>query len=382
MAQQKRIPELKVVFDTNALFTGSASDLVNSAISQLITAYASPSDVTLSWHLPAVVVHEREYQMRTQGFSLLPSVQKLERLLGHNLNITEDIIATRVKEAIQRQLTELNLTVIDLDADVVSWEGVINSAIFREPPFEKGEKEKGFRDALIAESFMQLVANSPSTPRYCRLAMLTRDELLAAHLMERTQSNKNVKIFTDIKELRGLINTLVSEVKEELIEKVQPKAQEYFFVPQDKSTYYYQENVRDMVANKFREQLEQKAPNSHSRENGTWYISKPEFISKSGQRIKWSTRIDVQSRCYKREQGAEETEPTGLGLTGLRPSAGLARASLLRGLLAGQGELVADGRTTFEVVWSILVSTNLKFRNPRIEDIRFVEIDWTDKLGE
>lgn len=382
MAEQKRKPQLKVAFDTSALFTGSASDLVSAAIKTLVTSYSSASDIDITWHIPSIVVKEREYQMLTQGLALLPPIEKLERLLGHNLNITADIIRTRVKDAIRAQLEDLRFEPVEFKADDVKWSEVVEASVFRQPPFEAGEKEKGFRDALIAECFMQLVDSSPSTPRYCRVVMLTKDGLLASHLGERSRDKKNVKIFTDIKELRGLINTLVSEVKEELIEKVQPRAQEYFFVPNEKTAYFYTENVRDILSNQFKAELEQKAEGGQIRNNGTWYISKPEFLAKSGQRITWSTRVDVESKCYTQAESTEKTEPATVGLTGLRAPMGLARASLLRGLLAEKGDMVADGRTTFEVVWSVVVSTNLKFRNPKIEDLKFVEIDWTDKLGD
>jgi len=383
MTAKKRNPHVKVVFDTSALFTGSASDLVSSAIATLVRGYSVPSDVTLSWHLPSVVVQEREYQMSKAGQSLLPPIEKLERLLGHNLNITAEIINTRVKETIQRQLEDLKFELIEFNASDVIWEEMIEASLFRQPPFDSGEKEKGFRDALIAECFMQLVKASPSTPRYCRVVMLTKDGLLSSHLQERTRTNKNVKIFTDIKDLRGLINTLVSEVKEELIDKVQPKAQAFFFVPNNKDTYYFTENVRDTVSNQYKAELEQKAPGSDIRDNGTWYISKPEFLSKSGQRITWSTRIDIESKCYTQAEPSEETESPALGISGISSYAKFARHSpLLRGVLSEKGDLVADGRTTFEVVWSVLVSTNVKFRNPKIEHVNFTEIDWSDKLGD
>lgn len=382
MTEIKNKPQLKVIFDTSALFTGSASDLVNASILALVTSYSQPSDITISWHIPSIVLLEREYQMYTQGLTLLPSIEKLERLLGHNLNITADIIRSRVKEAIAKQIELLNLQVITLTTTEVKWDEIVTASLFRLPPFEAGEKEKGFRDSLIAECFMQLVEASPSTPRYCRLAMLTKDGLLASHLEERTRENSNVKIFSDIKDLRGLINTLVSEVKEELIDSVQPKAREFFFVPDDKDTYYFTEKIRDMIYNKFKTQLEEKAEGSHIRNNGTWYISKPEFLSKSGQRITWSTRVDVESKCYTQVENASEPTPSSSGLSGLSPSARLLQASLLRNLFAEKGDLVADGRTTFEVIWSVIVSTNMKFRNPKVEDLKFIEIDWKDKLGE
>ena len=47
-------------------------------------------------------------------------------------------------------------------------------------------------------------------------------------------------------------------------------------------------------------------------------------------------------------------------------------------LLTGQSSesLVANGKSIFEVTWSITVSTNKKFSNPKIEAIEFIESSW------
>jgi hypothetical protein len=38
----------------------------------------------------------------------------------------------------------------------VDWNRLIENAVTRRAPFEEGEKEKGFRDALIYECLLQL----------------------------------------------------------------------------------------------------------------------------------------------------------------------------------------------------------------------------------
>lgn len=43
MATKQKHPELKVAFDTNTLYTGSASDLVNSSTAKLIADYSNCS---------------------------------------------------------------------------------------------------------------------------------------------------------------------------------------------------------------------------------------------------------------------------------------------------------------------------------------------------
>jgi hypothetical protein len=117
--RNKKRPELKVLFDTSALYNKSASDLLNHQVSTVIREHSNHADLRVTWFLPEIVIHERQYQMENECLALLPSIKKLERLLGHNLNITEDILKTRIRETIDRQVAELNISVLPFDASQV-----------------------------------------------------------------------------------------------------------------------------------------------------------------------------------------------------------------------------------------------------------------------
>jgi len=78
--------------------------------------------------------------MVREGLKLLPSIQALERLLSHNLNITEGIIESRVNEAIDRQLQDYYIQEVALDESRVDWNRVKLDAAYRRPPFEQTDK--------------------------------------------------------------------------------------------------------------------------------------------------------------------------------------------------------------------------------------------------
>jgi len=75
MAKSKRAkPELKVVFETSALWTKVAYELLSSEVRKLIELNSQHSDLSIKWYLPSVVVDERRYQMQCAALELLPSV--------------------------------------------------------------------------------------------------------------------------------------------------------------------------------------------------------------------------------------------------------------------------------------------------------------------
>jgi len=408
--KKKKSPELKVVFDTNVLWTGSASDLLKQEVIDVIRANSEHSDLTISWYLPDIVRHERQFQMLAQSLELLPSIRKLERLLGHNLNITKQIIENRVKDAVENQVQDLGINIISLDTARVNWNDVMLSAAYRRPPFSQGEKEKGFRDALLAEDFLQLVADSPVTPKVCRIGLVTNDGLLSETIKQRTQSHSNVRILSSLEELKSLINTLAAEVSEEFVAKIQAKAQAYFFEVDQKESIYYKEDIRRIVQEKFKKQLRAVPEGAHVRENGTWYITPPRFLKKQGQRVSWASRISVSSKAFRYEPSNPPTSSfpstspvmsalmadyasvqnnllfplatlpstpltsfpsTGASLLATTPSD---QPSILPAI--SEKTVVKTGKSLLDVIWSVTVTATGKLSAPKIDSVEFLETSW------
>jgi hypothetical protein len=419
--------ELRMVFDTNVLYTGSASDLVRQEVADLIKECAQYQDLSLRFFLPEIVRHERQFQMFNKSLDLLPSVRKLERLLGHNLNITDEILEQRVQDTIERQIKELGLQILTLNTSEVDWNQVILDAAYRRPPFEQGEKEKGFRDAVIAESFLQLVSSSPTTPNVCRIVLITGDNLLTQAIKKRTESVKNIRILQSVEELKGLINTLASTVSEEFVASIQDRAQAYFFTVGQKESLYYKEGLTERIRAKFDNELRRIPQKADTRENGTWSIHPARFVKKERQRVFWVNRISVEAKAYKYTEGEKAQVvpssfggPTDLDLQ-LQASPSINLGDISRSVWTPQVEgkfifpgstqfgpklkagssgqylisepsspdnwlylptinrektLVANGKTVFDVIWSVAVSTTGKFSNPRIELIEHVETLW------
>jgi hypothetical protein len=404
--EKKHKRELKVVFDTNALYTQSASDLLNYDLAEVIRQNSSHPDLTISWYLPDIVLHERQFQMLRRADDLLANIEKLEKLLGHNLGITRKLIGNRIDETIKNQLMEFSLQRITLVTDTVDWNRLILDSAYRKPPFDPGDKEKGFRDAIILETFMQIVNNSPVTPNRCRIALVTNDSLLSDALQSRTAQLPNIRIMDNIEELKNLINTLVSEVTEEYVKVVQSLATQYFFSTGRNDTLYYKESIHQRISNDFQKELLSTAPGTEFRENGTWYISAPRFSKKQAQKIFWVSRITVEAKAYKTVTTAQNTLiPTltrgsalsppisPLSWTNLKPPEGSIKSiyaaavpSFSNATFSSQDfavpsffsekTLVATGKSIFEVNWSVSVSTKKKFSNPRIEGIDFIESIW------
>ena len=83
---------------------------------------------------------------------------------------TEDKARAQVHHIIEKQMNEHRIEEIDFDESLVDWPDLINRAVRREPPFDPdSETEKGFRDAVILETFLQL---------HKRLSLAAPDQLV------------------------------------------------------------------------------------------------------------------------------------------------------------------------------------------------------------
>jgi hypothetical protein len=205
-----------------------------------------------------------------------------------------------------------------------------------------------------------------------------------------------------IEELKGLINTLVSNVSEDFIEQLRPKASKLFFVSaEDKDALYYREKIFEKISETFKEDLAKTPDGTAFRTNGTWYVGQPNFSRKEGRRIFWTTRIsiEVEAGTLAKESGLrptsqilaqpaspapmrQEGQTLASGLTNLYALAGDSPfygggfdwGSLSSALTSPAEKKVVSqkGRDIFEILWSAEVTTNKSFKKIEVHEIKHI----------
>jgi PIN domain-containing protein len=351
--RKRRVPELKVVFDTNAIYTASGNNLVNNEVDELIRSNSNHKDLLITWYLPEIVRQEREYQLRQHGRTLVQAIRKLEKFVDHEfLPLVDEIVIQRLNERIQTQIDELAINVLPVDVSKVDWRRVMVDAAFRQPPFSPTEREKGFRDALISEAVVQLVESSPQSDNICRIALITGDSLLTEATKAKTVAVQNVRVLSSIDELKGLINTLVSTVDENLIQQLKVEATGLFFEANNREAYFYTEKIKERILEEFAPQLSALPEGADQLKRGKTIVSRPRFKKKAGERIHWVSRVSFRMEAYK-----------------LEPLPGTTFSIPLR-------TLYANGDVIFAVTWSVAVTSANKLSKPKIESVDYIETTW------
>ena len=240
-------PAVHIVLDTNALFTQHEAKLLAEELSGFITAHANNIGLKATYYIPQIVKLERQAQMYGRAMQLVPNLRKIEQLLGHNLNITGEIIKSRVDGVIAQEITRHGLVEMDLDYGAVDWPSVANSAAHRIPPFSPGDTEKGFKDVLVAEAFFQLAKTLPRSPSHARIALLTGDAILGDAVRERSKSWSNVQVISDLASLRTMMTALASHLSDEAVNDILPRAKKLFFSAGDEAALYHKWGIPNLL---------------------------------------------------------------------------------------------------------------------------------------
>jgi PIN domain len=378
MARKPReIRELRIVLDTNALYVNVSDELVKHETKQLIEENRQHADLKVTWFMPEIVFEERLYQMRKHTGPLISNVEKVEKLLGHKLNLTKEMLDSMVLEVAKKQANDLGINVFPLDESQVDWKKIAFASVHRDPPFDKGEKEKGFRDALIGHTFLQILSSSPRSASKCKIALISGDQLLTQFVNSYIDGFSNVQVFESLEELRGLINTLASQVDEDFVEALQKKASALFFVDsQSVETLYYKMKIHETIQKKFALELKRVPEGATSRTDDGIFISQPSFEKKVNQRMHWISRISFNFNAMRWTSSPPQLGGGLFGTNAITPP----NANSLRSTLLTSGvpaipttEVVFKGKTLFDVHWSTTVNSNKQLIRPSIDSIEFFE---------
>lgn len=389
MAKSTKKKTIHVVLDTNCLFTEAEDKLISQPLAELIQGTKDNTDLNIVWHLPCTVIAERRYQMLDRAKGLLKPVKKLERLLDHNLNITETIIEERVNAAIKREIEKYNLSQLNLNVSSLCWNALIQCAMNRLPPFEK-EKEKGLRDYLILETYWQLSEQTPKSPSSCRIILITSDGLLREAFIARMFGRDNAETFLNLDELKSHINILTSAANEELIKSIFSEVSSLFFQKGSQASLYYAEGVSGKIINN---NLVKNWPGLEWRiKVSEMLISLPAFLSKDKQKIKWASKIACKVEAVKENvfslPGFGNSQYHGLskeinylntpkvGGADFTESLKFLPSTTFTPFLQEEKQ---KGEHNFEVIWEVTLTKHSKLINPRILKINYLNTQWSDE---
>jgi hypothetical protein len=288
-------PSIHIVFDSNKLYTRELFELLPAELKRFVKSLNTKTSVNVSLYLPWVAKAERQFQMMSAARAILPDVNKVERLLGASFNVTEEKLDARIEDIISGQLREYGIEIIELDSANVKWQELIKQAVFRTHPFQKGDTEKGFRDAIVLESFCQLHQRLQLSPPN-RIVLVSRDALLCEAATKRLEGRHEVSIVDTVNEVGTILSAAMAHLDQAKAERIVERAHERFL------RKFSLSDLTGTIMEKYKAVLDVGPPDGGvvTVLIGLAKVNKSNLLDKTDSKLTFSTPITIPAEASRR----------------------------------------------------------------------------------
>jgi hypothetical protein len=325
MPKVKRTPPPThwVVVDTNILWDKDKKLPVNQAFDAFWKQNSTL--VPMALYLPEVVLGELHFQQATSALKALSTInESFTELSGiadspYSHKCNEATLKVQVKGKLDRWLKTHGGQVLPTPSGQIDWASLIESAIWRKPPFtfdpKDAKNEKGFRDALILETVTHTCAGLKDNNI---LIFVCNDYLLRTTAEARLKSSSKFLAFESLTDFGSYINLTQQQFTNAFVKSIQNHARAKFYAKGDQTTIYFKHELSKRILNEHSAVLELK-DSSHgaisllAQAIGTtapevkllrqmFLIGSTQFSALVNDRtFHWTSHIDVV-RLYEQQQ--------------------------------------------------------------------------------
>jgi hypothetical protein len=246
------VPKYTVFLDTNCLYTQRDHEIVNPAVTDLLLSLQSK--VNLNIKISKVVIDELLLKKLPKCQTLLNEAKKklrdLQALMEHQYQIslpTKEELDTKVRARIDQWITTLKIRVLDIP-DETDWKNIVWKAVNREPPFSpasdtKNSNEKGFKDAVILETLLDLYKKEAER----EVVFVCEDGLLFKTAREVLRDQPRFIPVNALTEFSAQLEVIMATPGSEFLDAVVSKANKEFFNPEDPDCIWLRLGVLDQI---------------------------------------------------------------------------------------------------------------------------------------
>jgi hypothetical protein len=243
----ERLPPYTLFVDSNCLYTPNEVEIINLAFSDLFTELRSKCEIELA--IPDIVASEIlnkklddcEAYLK-EATSGLDRIAKLTLIEPVRLPNIEDL-RLNLKSRFDRRVESLGASIIPVPS-VIDWTSLIEKAVSRRPPFsprsEKGEK--GFKDALILETLIEVYKNSPGRV----VVFVCADALLFKTACNQLAGSRFLGV-TSLEEFRSHLELRITQTNEKFTQALLIKAKDVFYTKSDANCIWFRFGMLDKM---------------------------------------------------------------------------------------------------------------------------------------
>lgn len=258
---RKNLPKHHLFVDTSVLWCDDKSVVVNPKFEDFWVTYSQNCELLL--RVPQVVRGELLFQQTKSALNALrkanEEIDKVSATTGkkYSHRIAETRIRKEVEERIDKWLVQKSASVDATPVEKIDWKKLIHSAIWRLPPFviqdKRGsESEKGFRDSLVAETFL---ATCNEIDPCDRVSFITGDSLLFNTVQSHIKNISYCSAYRTIDDFASYLRLSQETLTDDFVRAIQTKASEKFFKPRDLNSLIFKEQIISQIRHTYSEKF-------------------------------------------------------------------------------------------------------------------------------
>ena len=213
------LPTYQIILDTNVLWHNDKTIVVNPDFDQFYQENLNSNRFKIL--LPKIVCEEILFQHTNSALKTFTNLKDTFKELSQKTNknypckLHEDKIKEDIRKKFEKWVKKVSATIIEVPITNINWNDIIHNSLWRLAPFtfdNKNDKnEKGFRDAMIAETVYEIVNLNIQNNQ---IVFISDDNLLRDTIKEKLFDNNLVSTYNSIDDFNSQL-----KLKEERITK-------------------------------------------------------------------------------------------------------------------------------------------------------------------
>jgi PIN domain len=320
-----------VVVDTNALWHKEKKYPVSPEFDSAWDANTQLA--TLELVIPEVVRGELIFQQTSSAWKQLEKVSEgLSEISAitaseHRTRIKRERVQAQVEAKVDRWIRSRRAVVAPTPYSRIDWPQMCADALWRRPPFSSDPKnpevEKGFRDALILATLVDVAAREQ---RDLNLVFVSNDFLLRTTAQRRLRTDARFSAYETIAGFGSYVKLTREQLDNVFIKEILDRAAAKFFTPNDTSSLYLRESIAEKISAQYGDYFVDpersdkspfKLPSDKSfwgpwipLPSTRWWLAGHEFVSITEDRIyHWKSRL-ISARGFRRKSPLLGTVPS------------------------------------------------------------------------
>jgi PIN domain len=247
------VPKYTVFFDTNRLYTEHDLEIVSRSVTDLLLDLKSKVDLNIA--VSKIVIEELLLKKLPKCQTILNEATKrlrdIQSLMEQQYEIplaTKEELEAKVRSRMDDWISRLEINVLDVPGRI-DWEALVWKAVRRQRPFSpasdtKNSNEKGFKDAVILETLLDLYKKEPER----EVVFVCEDGLLFETAREILHSQPRFISVNALTEFSAQVEVILATPGSEFLDAVVSKANREFFDPGDPNCVWLRLGVLDQIS--------------------------------------------------------------------------------------------------------------------------------------